>query len=470
MSEIVADVVIVGGGMAGLVAGARAGELGLSVVVLERGSEPHYPCNTRWSGGVLHIAYTDIMADSDRLLSAIERGSDGTADQSQAGAIATNGGRFIEWLQEHGTSFVQTNVEWQQLILAPIRNIRGGLDWKDRGPDQLLDRLTKAVRHRGGQLVLGARAHSLVMNAGRCKGVTADVGGKTRTFAGHAVVLADGGFQANLERLARHVAPKPRQVKQRGAATSFGDGLAMAEAVGAGVTALDKFYGHLLGRDAFGNDDVWPYPEVDALACAGMLVNRSGRRFLDEGGGGIVLANALAKSDDPLGATIIFDAAIWNGPGRSARIPANPALTDAGGKLFVADRIEELAEMAGLSPTHLVASVRSYNDALASGSLGSLSPPRTTQKYEAMAIAAPPFHAIPVCAGITYTMGGVLVDSCSRVVKPDGTVISGLYAAGSITGGLEGGANAAYVGGLAKAGVQGLLAAETIAQVHGTTV
>ena len=64
-------------------------------------------------------------------------------------------------------------------------------------------------------------------------------------------------------------------------------------------------------------------------------------------------------------------------------------------------------------------------------------------------------------------MGGIRVDGASRVLRNDGSVIAGLYAAGSTTGGLEGGGKAAYIGGLAKAGVQGLLAAESIAAQKG---
>jgi fumarate reductase flavoprotein subunit len=81
-----------------------------------------------------------------------------------------------------------------------------------------------------------------------------------------------------------------------------------------------------------------------------------------------------------------------------------------------------------------------------------------------MPIASAPFHAIPVIAGITYTMGGILIDGEARVLRTDGLVIEGLYAAGSTTGGLEGGPPVGYLGGLAKAGVQGLIAAESIAR------
>ena len=390
MSDIEADVIVVGGGMAGSVAAVRAGELGLSACVLERGVDTHYPCNTRWSGGVLHIAYKDILSEKNQLLAAMDAASNGTTDQAQALTVASQARRFIDWLRSHDTTFVQTDVEWQQLILEPMRNIRGGLDWKDRGPDRLLTRLSEAIARRNGQVTLGTRARSLIMEGDHCIGVKADVDAKTLTYIGRSVILADGGFQANLELLGQHIALKPESIKQRGAATSFGDCLTMAEAIGARITALDKFYGHLLCRDAMTNDHVWPYPEVDVLASSGILVDQRGQRFTDEGRGGIAMANELAKSDNPLGATIVFDTAIWNGPGRSARIPANPAMTDAGGTLIAADSIEELASLAGLPAAKLAESVESYNTAVAKGNLKSLSPSRTTDKHLAMPIIVPP--------------------------------------------------------------------------------
>ena len=76
----------------------------------------------------------------------------------------------------------------------------------------------------------------------------------------------------------------------------------------------------------------------------------------------------------------------------------------------------------------------------------------------------PPFHAFRVCAGLTYTMGGIAVDGRAGVLNASDRVIPGLYAAGSTTGGLEGGGPAGYTGGLSKALVLGLLAGESAAQ------
>jgi fumarate reductase flavoprotein subunit len=85
--------------------------------------------------------------------------------------------------------------------------------------------------------------------------------------------------------------------------------------------------------------------------------------------------------------------------------------------------------------------------------------------FRAWPIAAAPFYAVPVCAGITYTLNGIAIDEWSRVLNRRRSVMRGLYAAGSATGGLEGGERVGYVGGLCKAAVTGLRAGEHIAGV-----
>jgi fumarate reductase flavoprotein subunit len=187
-------------------------------------------------------------------------------------------------------------------------------------------------------------------------------------------------------------------------------------------------------------------------------------RFLDEGRGGVWIANTIAKQADPLCANIIFDSKIWEGPGRSARIPANPCLENAGGTIHRAATLTALAEKAGVPVEALEATVAAYNASVRSNTFAASSPARTPEKFTPWPIEAAPFFAIPVCAGITYTMGGIRIDGDARVLRDDGSIIDGLYAAGTTTGGLEGGEPAAYLGGLTKAGVQGLCAAEHIAR------
>ena len=100
-------------------------------------------------------------------------------------------------------------------------------------------------------------------------------------------------------------------------------------------------------------------------------------------------------------------------------------------------------------------------------------PARTRNKHLPLGITEPPYRAIHVCAGITYTLGGIAIDRDSRVLDQIGQPVHGLYAAGSATGGIEGGAPALYLGGLAKAVVTGLRAAEHavehVAQLQGSS-
>src|SRR5262249_29848369 len=107
--------------------------------------------------------------------------------------------------------------------------------------------------------------------------------------------------------------------------------------------------------------------------------------------------------------------------------------------------------------------VASYNDAHARNAFTTLDPARSTDDphpwgSRPMAIRTPPFFAVPLCAGITYTMGGLRVDADARVLRPDRQPIAGLFAAGGSIGGLEGGPYVGYTGGLAKALVFGRIA------------
>lgn len=458
------DVVVVGGGMAGLTAAARATELGLSVAVLEKGEGERYPCNARMSGGVFHVAFNDIKSPPATLRSAIDTATAGGAEPGPAQAVADHAGALVDWLGQQGARFIRTKVAWQNYILAPPRPLRAGIDWMGRGPDVLLRQLVGNIEKRGGKVHLGTRATSLAMKDGRCVAVATEIAGRARTFSAQAVVLADGGFQSDTDMLREHITPAPAKLKQRGGVTGTGDGLRMARDAGAAITALDRFYGHLLCRDAMHSDAVWPYPELDGIATSSILVNDRGVRFLDEGRSGVWIANTIAKQADPLCATIIFDSKIWEGPARSARIPANPTLETAGGTIHRAPTLAALAEMAGVPAAALDATVASYNAAVRNKTFSALSPARSPEKFAPWPIEAAPFFAIPVCAGITYTMGGIRIDADARVLREDGSAIAGLYAAGTTTGGLEGGEPAAYLGGLTKAGVQGLCAAAHIAR------
>lgn len=455
------DVLVVGGGVAGMVASVRAAELGATVGLVEKGDTQQYLCNARYSGGIFHIAYQDPKLSTPDLIRAMER-IDVDDDQPELKALlAGKGGELIDWLRGLDAKFIRGgNKATNGWMLAPPRPPAAGLDWRGRGPDVFLQKLGGRLADLGGTILLRTHARALVMKDGRCAGIEADTPSGPQRYEAKAVVLADGGFQGNLDMLREFVGPSPSKVKQRGAATGTGDGLRMVREVGGATTKLNRFYGHLLSRDALTNDKLWPYPQLDELAAAGIVVDREGRRFLDEGGGGIYIANVLASLEDPLRGTVVFDAVAWDRAGRVSRVPPNPLIEAAGATIHRGASIEELAAKAGLPVGTTVATVESYNRALKDGNLLMLDPPRRSDQHEAGPIVTAPFFAIPACAGITYTMGGIKIDANARVVRSDGGVIEGLYAAGATTGGIEGGERVRYVGGLCKSGVLGKQAAE----------
>jgi fumarate reductase flavoprotein subunit len=292
----------------------------------------------------------------------------------------------------------------------------------------------------------------------------AEHSGVDTSYHARAVVIADGGFQGDTELVAKYISKRPERLKQRGAGTGRGDGLKMASAVGAALVGTDRFYGHMLSKTALTNDNLWPYPYLDSLVTAGIVVDATGQRFVDEGRGGVYVTNAVAGLDDPLGTFVVFDSAIWEKAGRNGLIPANPHLEKEGAMMHRAETIEALAKAATLPPDALSRTVSAYNEAIATGNLQTgIAPTRQSSRYEACTIAKPPFYAVPACAGITNTMGGISVNEHAQALRADNSVIEGLYVAGAAAGGLEGGPEIGYVGGLAKGGVTGLVSAEHIA-------
>lgn len=465
-STVTCDVAVVGGGFGGLTTALRAGEAGLRARVFERQTDDRYVCNSRITTGVFHVAMNNPMADADELAAIIERATDGTGNPLLARAMATEGRAAIRWLQGLGIRFIKGGAEaYHNFVLAPPANNQLGRQWQGRGGDVLMRTLEAALVKHGGGVERGHAVDRLRIDAGRVVGLegTRTVDGRRFTVTARAVVLADGGFQADFERIARSITPSPERVVQRNTRTGRGDGLRMAEAIGAAASDLRGFYGHVLARDALTDDRLWPYPWIDELCRHSIVVAADGRRFVDEGQGGIVIANAIAALADPASTTVVFDRDAWEGPAQQRFLPTNPTLPDAGGTVYEAATLDELARKAGLPSQALAEEVARHNAAVDAGDFSRTAPPRSVARFAAMPIRRAPFRAIPLAAGLTYTMGGVLIDEHARVLDRAGQPIAGLYAAGSTTGGLEGGPRCGYVGGLAKAAVTGMLAASHLA-------
>lgn len=462
----------VGAGLAGLTAANRALELGRRAVVLERSAEPRHLCASRTNGGVFHVGFRSVMSEPDELVDVILRATGGFTDAALARSLAENTRRSIEWLQDIGTEFtsLQPHDNWKDFVLAPLGfHDKTTMNWEGLGADRLIDRLENRVRELGGEVRRGYHARELIVDDGVVTGIVANGPRGTELLRADAVVLCDGGFEGNQAMIRKYITAEPRNLKLRGTESGLGDGMRMAAAAGASLVGMASFYGHILSADSLTLDTLSPFPFLDFLASTGMLVDMNGDRFVDETAGGHFTSNALARRGDGLG-YVIFDDAMWNGIGRHFFAPPNPNLVEGGGTLHKADSIEELADLTALPRDKILAHVAEREKEVANASVSTAQKEAMTAfakgKHPHERFAKAPYYAVPVCAALTSTLGGLAVDPRGRVLRADGSAIEGLFAAGSTTGGIEGGPEVGYLGGLIKALVFGLLAAEEFCAIR----
>lgn len=457
------DVAVVGGGLAGLSAAARAAEDGARVLVLEQGREEAYPCNSRYAGGMMHLAFQDARVAPEELGARLRAICPPDLDPDLLEIIGRNARDTFRWLaQTGGARFIRAgSAHWQTHCLAPVRPRRPGLVWPGRGTHRVLRGLETAIGSRGGRVERGStvRAVEPLRDGGYALHHERD--GSRRVLSARAVVICDGGFQANTELVRARLAPGVGDVLQRNAGTGRGLAMNIAADLGLALAPLDRFYGHLVAARAMSDLGLWPWPTVDELMTAGILVDGAGKRFLDEGLGGVYAANVLAASQHAGKAYVLVDDAAWREVGPTTRVvPCNPFLERLGAEIFRGDTIEAVAAQAGLPAAELARTVRQINQAEAAGSPN---PPRSTGQGGLRKLAAPPFRLIPVCAGITYTMSGLLIDVDATVRNASGGRREGLFSAGASVGGAEGGRNAFYLGGLCKAAILGRIAGRSAA-------
>ncbi|MET0782537.1 MAG: FAD-dependent oxidoreductase [Microbacterium sp.] len=466
------DVVCVGGGLAGASAALRAAELGLRAAVLEQGDDEHYSCNTRISGGTLHVAYLSPYESPEVLAAALADVTFGSVDPALRHMLSERAREAVDWLEACGATLARLDPVaglLPQIALIPLgatttSATTGG------GSDLLLQAMLARLGELGGELLLGRRVIDLIVEDGRVKGVRAEGPDGVETVHAAGVVLADGGFQGDSALVERYIGAAPGQIVQRSAGTGSGTALRLAQDAGARLVHLDSFYGHLLSRDAIDNDHLWPYPPIDAIAAAGIVVDETGHRFCNEGFGGVHTANQVARRGNRV-TLAVCSRELWDSDVAKAPRPPgpNPNIEAHGGTVHYADTIPELAMLAGVDPDNLAATVDAFNAAVAAGTTADLLVPRTDGQASifshgrAYGQLTPPFVGIPCLPGITFTMGGPLIDDHACVVGDDGRPIAGLYAAGGSAAGFDGGPDVGYAGGLVRAAVAGRAAAEHLA-------
>lgn len=429
--------------MAGLCAAVAAAEAGARPLVIEKGARPGG--SMRMSGGTVWTAPT--MA----VMEAWVPGGDRARQRQLVEGIRPG----LDWLASLGVQ-----------LGKPIANDRQV--GSEVAVDALTELLVRETEDRGGQVVSETALGSLERSeTGTWTVVVHEAGGGRRTVEARSVVFATGGFQGNAELLARWVGPYAGSMLLRSNPRSVGDGLLAALAAGARTSpSLSTFYGHTMPALPA---DVPPGRWVSVTQYASqdaMLVNERGERFFDESRS---MADETAPFDvvrQPGGrAWLVMDRRIHDEdelPGRSpSRIRENFGnAVAAGAPTVTAGSLEDLADgLAGLGVSRrgFLATVAEFNGAIATGDGAALPVPRRRSPF---GLVEPPFRALGVRAGITFTLGGIDVDASMRVLDRDGRPMPGLYAAGADAGGTY---DRGYMGGLVLGLVQGRAAGRSAA-------
>src|SRR5215469_16287080 len=363
MADGRADCAVIGGGMAGMVAARRLQQLGLGVVVIEKGDHDGGLGNAVISGGLIHLAWEPPDAPVHQKRRRLDEETDGEIDPEVADALAERSSEIIPWLLAEGVEMRQkTDAAYTKWTLYPFRTGTGRrLDW-GLGPGRSLARLYTSFRDAGGRIVSAAAASSLARDGDlwRLSYSAAEGGGEV---SARAVVVADGGFQANREMLTRYVGPNAGLCLLRGATTGTGDGLRMLLGLGAAATGLGRVYGHIVSRGAVSSDELWPFPHLDELCLEGVLVDRRGVLCPVHCGTAVALVTQLARSEDPRGFTVVVDQDLWETTGRHDPFhmaAANPDVAARGGPLLEAPTLEELADRMAVPRIQLARAVNQH--------------------------------------------------------------------------------------------------------------
>ncbi|WP_027946613.1 FAD-dependent oxidoreductase [Amycolatopsis taiwanensis] len=443
------DVVVIGGGGAGLAAAVSAAERGASVLLFE--SETELGGSTQLSAGMFTAAGTSVQAELG-ISDSAEKFFQHYMDLNQwqlnpglIGAFCANAGPTLEWLIGLGVEVparVSGNAHMPGLCQAGVEDVWRGHVPKDQGYG-VVQVLAKAARSRGVEVVLNTRVERLIAKDGRVAGVVAD---GIEVPAG-AVVVASGGFARDEDLLARYYPAALRAGADLfvvAADGSRGDHIRFGEQVGAGVAG--QGWGLLLPTAYFQRLHHWQsgFPPKSRV-----YVNGQGRRFMDEDASYAVSSGII----DAQGGTVwaVFDErarrtlppgyAHWNADVVSAEAQA--------GRTLRANSIEELAGKAGVPADALVATIRRWNEQLPHGHDADFLRHRTLANKGSAdnpdPIGEAPFYAARLLpAELVCTHAGLEIDGSAAVRDGRGEVIPGLFAAGEAGAGVLG---QRYVGG-----------------------
>lgn len=429
-AEYEADVIVIGAGGAGLTAGITAAENGKSVIVLEK--MPIAGGNTLISGGeyaapMNWIQEEDNLEDrSDLFFEDVMKGGDNESDPALVQVLADKALEGAYWLKDEVGMIFE-----DYMLFFGGHSVMRSLVPKNATGYEMISKLTAKLEATGSPLHLNTEATELLEDEnGRIVGVKATYHDETITYhARNGVILASGGFGYNKEMRTKYNPEMNENYLSTNSVGSTGDGILMAEKVGAEL--LDMQY-------------IQAYPTCDAQSGAllyvgdvrlegrSILVNKEGKRFVEELDRRDVISNAVLAQTD--GVSYMF----WD---ESAMVDSKVNIKHASEyngllarkQLVKADTLEEAADFFGIDKNELRKTVENYNQYAQDGKDLEFNKRGTLVPF-----GDGPYYIMVSKPAIHHTMGGVKINTSAEVVSEDGSIIDGLFAAGEVVGDIHG--------------------------------
>jgi tricarballylate dehydrogenase len=425
------DVVVVGGGNAALVSALTARASGARVLLLERAPLLFRGGNSRHTRNVrcVHAAADDYNTGAylfGELWNDLCGVGTGPSDERLAELTVRESESVPPWMATQG-------VRWQRPLTGTLHLGRTNRFFLGGGK-ALVNAYYRRAAHTGVEVLYEASVERLCVEGDRCVSLIVRHGGRDYTVRAGAVVCASGGFEANLEWLSKYWGDAALNYHIRG--PRYNDGTVLAQLFAAGAERAGEERGfHAVAVDARSpRFDGGIATRLDTIPF-GIVVNQDGRRFYDEGEEiwpkrYAIWGRNIAGQPDQIAYSI------WDSKVRQLFLPPMYGASPAGS-------ISELAAGFGLDPESVERTVADYNAAVVPG--GTFNPAglddchtkglSPEKSHWALPLDTPPYYAIAMRPGITFTYMGVAVTEEARVRRVDGTLLSNVFAAGEIMSG-----------------------------------
>ena len=460
ISEPVWDVIVIGGGNAGVCAAIAAAERDCSVLVIEAAPADMRGGNTRHTRNLraMHDAPTDVLTDRysfEEYWDDLMRVTKGVTNNDLAELTLRGSAALTAWLCARGVRF--------QAALSGTLNLGRTNAFFLGGGRAMLNALCRHAETVGVQFIYDAEVDDVQLTDGFCEGIVVNWKDRRLTLSCKQLVTAAGGFEANLDWLAEGWGDAAKNFLVRG--TPYNKGKILRSLLDHGakpVGALDQC--HAVAIDARAPKyDGGIASRLDAVPFA-VVLNKDADRFYDEGEDFwpkryAIWGRLVAGQPDQIAYAIIDS----QGVNRFMPSVFTP---------IVGDTIEGLAEQLGLPPDATRSTIDAYNAACPAGQIdqsildGKSTKGLTPEKTNWSApISTPPFYSYPLRPGITFTYMGVAVNERAQILMADGRPFANMFAAGEImAGNILGQGYLAGIG-MTIGGVFGRIAGEEAARV-----